>query len=73
MTVVVISPEIKIYHLLHRVSPYLVIRSLALKITDARLSHLDSTVSAKSESCRLANIECTYIVARTFSEDGMRY
>jgi len=72
MTVVVISPEIKIYHHLHHVPPYLVIRSLALKITDAWLSHLDSTVSAKSETC-LANTECTYLVARTFSEDGMRY
>jgi hypothetical protein len=35
MTVVVISPEFKIYHHLHHVPPYLVIRSLALKITDA--------------------------------------
>lgn len=35
MTVVVISPEIRIYHHLHHVPPYLVIRSLALKITDA--------------------------------------
>jgi hypothetical protein len=35
MTVVVISPEIKIYRLSYRVSPYLVVRSLALKISDA--------------------------------------
>jgi hypothetical protein len=35
MTVVVISPEIKIYHHLHHVPLYLVIRCLALKMTDA--------------------------------------
>ena len=72
MTVVVISPEIKIYQVFASCVHFWLF-VLALKITDARLSHLDSTVSAKSESCCLANRECIYLVARTFSEDGMRY
>ncbi len=72
MTVVVISPEIKIYQVFASCVHFWLF-VLALKITDAWLFHLASTVSAKSESCFLANRECTYLVARTFSAHAMRY